>query len=37
LNGRKRLGANAIVQTPNCLVKGLLSFEIRPEMLEHMA
>lgn len=37
LNGRKRLGANAIVQTHNCLVKGLLSFEIRPEMLEHMA
>ncbi len=36
-NGRKRLGANAIVQVYNCLVKGLLQYEIRPEMLEHMA
>ena len=36
-NGRKRLGANAVIQVHNCLVKGLLKYEIRPEMLEHMA
>jgi len=36
-NGRKRLGANAILQTHNYLVKGLLENEVREEMLAHMA
>ncbi len=36
-NGRKRLGANAILQIYNYLTKGLLANEVRQEMLEHMA
>jgi phosphoglycerate dehydrogenase-like enzyme len=36
-NGRKRLGANAISETYHYLTKGLLKYEVREEMLEHMA
>ena len=36
-NGRKMLGANIIKEVYNYLNKGLLSFEIRREMLDRMA
>ncbi len=36
-NGRKFLGANTILQLCNYLTKGFLEFEVREEMLEHMA
>lgn len=37
LNGRKMLGRNAIKEVYNYLIKGLIAYEVRGEMLEHMA
>lgn len=37
INGRHMLGSNSIREIYNYLTKGLLSFEIRCEMLDHMA
>lgn len=37
MNGRHMLGRNAIRETYNYLIKGLLAYEVRGEMMEHMA
>ena len=37
LQGRKMLGRNAIKEVYNYLTKGLIAYEVRGEMLEHMA
>lgn len=37
VNGRRMMGRNIIIEVHNYLVKGLLHFEIREEMLSHMA
>ena len=37
INGRKMLGRNSIKEVYNFLTKGLIAFEVRGEMLEHMA
>lgn len=37
LNGRKMLGRNTIKEVYNYLIKGLIAYEVRGEMLEHMA
>lgn len=37
INGRHMLGANSIKEIYNYLVKGLIKYEVRPEMLGHMA
>ena len=37
LNGRYMLGKNSINEVYNFLIKGLLRFEVRREMLDHMA
>ena len=37
INGRHMLGRNAIKEVYNFLTKGLIAFEVRGEMLEHMA
>jgi phosphoglycerate dehydrogenase-like enzyme len=37
VNGRHMLGRNSIIEVYNYLTRGLLKYEIRKEMLEHMA
>ena len=37
INGRKMLGRNSIKEVCNYLVKGLIAYEVRGEMLDHMA
>ncbi len=37
VNGRKMLGRNSIKEVYNFLTKGLIAYEVRFEMLEHMA
>ena len=37
VNGRMMLGRNAVKEVCNYLVKGLISYEVRGEMLDHMA
>ena len=37
VNGRKMLGRNSIKEVYNFLTKGLIAYEVRGEMLEHMA
>lgn len=37
IQGRKMLGRNAIKEVYNYLTKGLIAYEVRGEMLEHMA
>lgn len=37
VNGRKMLGRNAVKEVCNYLVKGLIAYEVRGEMLDHMA
>ena len=37
MNGRQMLGRNSIKEIYNFLIKGLIEYEVREEMLEHMA
>lgn len=37
VNGRRMLGRNAIKEVYNYLTKGLIAYEVRGEMLDHMA
>lgn len=37
LNGRAMMGDNVITEIYNYFTKGLIAFEVRPEMLRHMA
>ena len=37
MNGRHMLGRNSIKEIYNYLIKGLIEYEVREEMLEHMA
>lgn len=36
-NGRRMMGRNILIETYNFLVKGALKFEVRGDMLQHMA
>lgn len=37
INGRRKLGRNSINEIHNYIIKGIIKFEVREEMLSHMA